>query len=415
VTRVVLENGVTVLARENPHSLSVTLRGYVAAGGLFVADEKLGLADFTAEALMRGTAAHDFQAIYDALESIGAGLGFNGGTHTTGFGGRALAEDLTGLLGLLAETLRRPTFPLQQVERLRAELLTGLALRAQDTKEMASMAFDEMVYHGHPYGRAEDGHPETIQAITREDLAEFHRKHYGPRGMVVVVVGGVAPDAAVEQVAAALGDWENAEQPEAPDLPEWQPLDERVQRRVELPGKSQSDLIIGTAGPPRGAEDYMAATVGNSVLGQFGLMGRVGDAVREQAGLAYYAYSSLSGGKGPGPWTVQAGVNPANEEQAAELIFAEIQRFVDELVEADELSDSQSNFIGSMPLSMESNGGVAQALLNIERHELGLDFYRQYPDLVRAVTREQIRDAAAHYLQPNRLALAVAGPTRPEA
>jgi zinc protease len=112
---------------------------------------------------------------------------------------------------------------------------------------------------------------------------------------------------------------------------------------------------------------------------------------------------------------VQAGVNPANEEQAAELIFAEIQRFVDELVEAEELSDSQSNFIGSMPLSMESNGGVAQALLNIERHELGLDFYRQYPDLVRAVTREQIRDAAAHYLQPARLALAVAGPTRPEA
>ena len=177
ITRVELSNGIVVLVRENPNSLSVNLRGFLHAGSLFDSDEKLGLADFVASALMRGSAKREFQAIYESLESIGASLGFNGGTHTAGFGGRSLAEDLGLLLDLLNEALRRPTFPAGQVERLRAQLLTGLALRAQDTRDMASLLFDEMVYRQHPYSRAEEGHPETVGAITVDALSTFHKNH----------------------------------------------------------------------------------------------------------------------------------------------------------------------------------------------------------------------------------------------
>ena len=412
ITRLELPNGITVLVRSNPHSKSFTLRGYLAAGGLSVAEEKLGLADYAATALMRGTATRDFQGIYDSLESIGASLGFSGGTHTTGFGGRALAEDLGHLLELLSDTLQNPSFPEEQIERLRAQMLTGLAMRAQDTRSMASLTFNELVYANHPYGRAEDGHPETISAITRQDLLDFHASHFGPKGMVITIVGGIDPAQVTDQVQKVLGGWKAPNQVNLPELPQWQPLPEGVHQRVEIPGKSQSDLVIGTAGPPRKADDYMAAAVGNSIFGRFGMMGRIGDVVREKAGLAYYAYSALGGGLGPSPWAVQAGVNPANEEKASDLIFGEIKRFVNELVDEDELADSQSNIVGSMPLSLESNGGVAQAILNIERYDLGMDFYLSYPDLVKAVTREEIRDAAAHYLQPDQLALAVAGPTR---
>ena len=93
-------------------------------------------------------------------------------------------------------------------------------------------------------------------------------------------------------------------------------------------------------------------------------------------------------------------------------ILSELQRFTDELVEESELSDSLSNIIGGMPLSLESNGGVASALLNIQRYGLDLDYYRHFPGLVAAVTREQIREAAAKYLDQQRLAVAAAGPTR---
>jgi zinc protease len=169
-------------------------------------------------------------------------------------------------------------------------------------------------------------------------------------------------------------------------------------------------LKIGTAGPPRGSEDYMAASLGNNIFGSFGLMGRIGDVVREQAGLAYYAYSSLSGSTGPAPWSVSAGVNPANEKKAIDLIKQEIRRFAAEKVTEEELNDSQTNYVGRMPLTLESNAGVAGALLHIERHNLGLDYYVRYPDIVRAVTREQVLETAAKYLDPERLATAVAGP-----
>ena len=137
ITREQLENGIIVLARPNFNSPSVVISGYLATGGLFDPDDKLGLADFTASALMRGTAQRDFQSIYDALESAGASLGFNGATHTTSFSGKALTEDLPLLMELLAETLQEPVFPGQQVARLKAQLLTGLAMRAQDTRELS--------------------------------------------------------------------------------------------------------------------------------------------------------------------------------------------------------------------------------------------------------------------------------------
>lgn len=410
ITREQLENGIVVLTRPNFNSPSVMVSGYLAAGGIFDPAEKLGLADFTASALMRGTHKRDFQSIYDALESAGASLGFSGATHTASFNGKALAEDLPLLLELLTEALLEPVFPGQQVARLKAQLLTGLAMRAQDTHEMASLTFDQIVYANHPYGRPEDGFPETVEKIHREDLIDFHKKHYGPQGMVISIVGAVKPVDAVQWVRAALGNWKNPDQPQPPELPALAPLVDSVTQKFSIPGKSQSDVVVGAAGPARSAPDFIAASLGNSVLGQFGMMGRIGDVVREQAGLAYYAYSGLSGGLGPGPWSVAAGVDPENVDEAVDLICAEIERFVTQPVSAEELSDSQANFVGRLPLALESNGGVAGALLNLERYDLGLDYYRDYAEQINAVTVEDVLAAAQHYLDPNKLAIAVAGP-----
>lgn len=410
IRRVQLPNGIVVLARTNFNSPTVTISGYLPAGGIFDPDDKLGLANFTAAALMRGTQQRDFQGIYDALESAGASLGFDGGTHTLNFGGKALAEDLGMLLDLLADALRRPTFPGEQVRRLKSQLLTGLAIRSQNTGEMAALTFDQIAYAQHPYSRPEDGYSETVQAIERADLAAFQQEKYGPKGMVIAVVGGVEPARALEEVAAVLGDWENPRQPIPLELPSLTALQELTRRKVEIPGKSQADIVLGAPGPSRLEPGFMAAALGNNILGQFGMMGRIGDAVRERAGLAYYASSSLGGGVGPGPWRVVAGVHPENIERAVELIIQEIARFVSEPVSPDELADSQANFVGRLPLSLESNAGVAAALLNLERYELGLDYYVRYADLVRLVDVQAVLETASRYLHPERLAIGIAGP-----
>ncbi|MFU8771402.1 MAG: M16 family metallopeptidase [Anaerolineales bacterium] len=410
ITRVEISNRIVVLARENFNSPSVVISGYLPAGNLLESDDKLGLAAFTAAALMRGTKSRNFQEIFNALESAGASLQFEGATHTTSFNGRALAEDLDLLLELCAESLRQPVFPTDQVERLRAQILTGLAIRAQDTGEMASLTFDKLVYAGHPYSRPEDGYPETIANITREDLQEFHHHCYGPRGMVIALVGAVDSKRAVERISEILGGWENPDQCESPALPPVSAPTELLTQEVKIPGKIQTDIIVGSIGPERRSSDFLTALIANNILGQFGMMGRIGEVVREQEGMAYYAYSSLVGGSGPGPWYVSAGVNPTNVDRAIELIRQEIARFVNEPVTAEELADSQTNFIGRLPLSLESNGGVASALLSLERFDLGLDYLRQYPDLIKAITVEDMLETAKRYLHPDRLGIAIAGP-----
>jgi zinc protease len=409
ITRDILPNGITVLARTNFNSPSVVIGGYLPCGSLFDTDDKLGLADFTASGLLRGSEKRDFQKIFDELESAGASLSFSAGGHTAGFSGRCLAEDLPLLLELLADALRRPVFPKEQVERLRAQSLTGLSIRGQDTAGMASLTFDQIVFEGHPYARPDDGWPETIKAIKRNDLADFHQTHYGPRGLVLAIVGSVDPKTIAIQVTKELGDWTNSSQPEIPALPALKPLKKIVTRKVKIPGKSQSDLVIGTSGPRRKDPEFMPASLGNSVLGQFGMAGRIGEVVREKSGLAYYASSSLSAGIGPGSWDVSAGVNPANVQKARDLICKEIERFVEKGVTIQELSDSQSNFVGRLPLSLESNAGVVGALLNIERFDLGLDYYRRYPNLVQSVTPEEVLSAAKKYLHSDKLAIAIAG------
>jgi len=410
IYREVLSNGITVLTRSNFNSPSVVVAGNLDAGALFDPDEKLGLADFVTSALMRGTKKRSFDKIYSELESVGASLGFSSGVHKSGFNGRSLAEDLPLLLMLLSESLTQPSFPKAEMEKLRAQLLTGLSIRAQDTSDMASMLFDEILFRGHPYSRPEDGKPETVKRITRDDLMRFHRDHYGPRGMVIALVGAVRADEAVRQVKRVFGGWQVKGQKEPPELPALKLLKKTASKIHRIAGKSQSDLVIGTNGPKRLDPEFMSATLGNNILGQFGMMGRIGDVVREKSGLAYYAYSSLSAGIGPGSWEVSAGVNPQNVKKASDLIIDELRRFVQEGVSTDELSDSKANFIGRLPLSLESNGGVANALLNIERYDLGLDYYRHYAGLVNEINNEDVLNTARKFIDPDKLAIAVAGP-----
>lgn len=410
ISRMVLDNGIVILARSNYNSPSVVVTGYLNAGSVLDRDEKLGLAYFTSVGLMRGTQKRTFQEIYESLETAGASLGFSASALTTAFSGRSLIEDLPLLLQLLSECLLTPVFPADQIEKLRAQLMTGLAIRAQDTAEQVALKFDEILFKGHPFARPEDGYPQTIQHISRSDLQDFHQRYYNPRGMVIIVVGSLSAEEAFEKVGKALGDWRPPEPPKPLKLPDIKPPSRIHRRHLPLPGKTQTDLILGTLGPKRTSMDFIPASLGNNILGQFGMMGRIGDVVREQSGLAYHASTSLNCGIEVGTWEVSAGVNPKNLNRAIKLIEQELRRFISEKVTKEELEDSKANFIGRLPLSMESNTGVASALLNLERYQLGLDYYREYPELIRSVTPEDILETAQRYLDLERLVIVSSGP-----
>ncbi len=411
ITRRELSNGITVLVRENHNSPSVVITGSLEAGSIFDPTDWIGLSSFTGSMLMRGTERHDFGAIHEMLESNGASLGISAGTHTVGFSGKSLSEDLPMLADLLADALCRPTFPEPHIERLRGELITGIKIREQDTRYMAGRVFRELAYPPfHPYSRQSEGEIETVTQISRDQLVDFRRLHYGPREMMIVIVGAVAAEEAVTLLEERLGSWQNPHQPTAPDLPELAPMDGVRTRTLTMPGKSQSDIVLGVPGPSRFASDWEAANLANSVLGVFGMFGRIGAEVREKRGMAYYSFSRVDGGLGPGSWRVVAGVNPVNVQPAIEAILGEIERITTERVSEEELADNKANFTGRLPLQLESNEGVAGVILMMERYKLGLDYLRRYSDIINAITPGDVLAAAKRYLNPAAYALAIAGP-----
>ena len=410
IVRHELDNGIVVLIRENHSSPSVVVSGYLRVGAYDEQPEQAGMSAFTAGALMRGTVNRAFEQIYEEVESVGASVGVGGGTHSSGFGTKSLVEDLPLALAVLADVLRHPTFPRDEVEKLRGEFLTDLEERTHNTRRMAGLTFHELAYpKEHPYARSLIGYTETINALGRDDLAEFYAGGYGPQGMVIVVVGAVETGDALAQIGDALGDWESRNYDRAP-LPEVSRITEARERTVSISGKTQSDIILGYPGPARAEPDFLDAVVCNSILGVFGLMGRLGEKVRDEQGLAYYSFSRVDGGPGPGPWRVVAGVNPANVEQAIASIRAEIGRIREELVGEEELADNKAFITGSLPLQLETNGGVARAILNMERYGLGLDYLQRYTGLIGEITAERVQAVAQRWLDPDAYALAVAGP-----
>ena len=411
ITRADLDNGITILVYENPAVQSVNLISSLHAGSIYESAEKNGLASLVAGALMTGTIQRDFDEVHGALENIGADLNVRGHMHKVGITGKALAEDLPLLLEIAADVLREPVFPVEHVERLRGERLTWLQYSSFDTRYRASKAMREALYPPtHPYHFGTSGSEDSIGTISADAMADFHRQHFGPRGMILVIVGAVAASEAVKLAGDCFGNWQNANQPAVKNADQ-SPVGAAERRQlVFVPGKTQSDISMGSIGPARKADDFLPAQLANSVLGEFGMMGRIGKSVREQKGLAYYAYSRLGSGHGPDPWTVSAGVNPENVDLAIGSILEEIDRLATEPVSDDDLADNQSYFTGRMPLRLESNEGIASYIHSMESFDLGLDYMAEYERLVYAIGKDDLLAAAKRYLQAENMVIAVAGP-----
>ncbi|NOK57705.1 MAG: putative Zn-dependent peptidase [Chloroflexi bacterium AL-W] len=408
--RHVLPNGVTALIYRNTSSQTVSVRGDVRVGAIHETSDKNGLSVFTGASLIRGTTERTFQEIVSETEERGASVNASGGVHVSGFAGRSLAEDVPLVLETLASMLHSPTFPAEEIERLRMQFLMSLRESEQETRTQSSRAVRALLYPAeHPYSRVSSGTMETIQGITREDLMAFHQL-YHPAATRIAIVGNVEPDTVIEELERTFGMWAASGEPPAMILPDVPTLQGVQRRDIAMAGKIQSDVIWAVHGLKRDSPDYYVASVANMILGRLGLGGRLGDNVREQQGLAYYCGSSVEADVGAGPWAALAGVNPANVERAIEAILHEVKQFGVEGPTVEEMDDAQSYMIGSLVLGLETNDGIAGTLLAIERFDLGLDFIARYPDIIRSITAEQVVAVVRKYLSTENYTLAVAGP-----
>jgi zinc protease len=410
--RTTLDNGAVVTVQETSMSPAVTISAAFLAGSLYDPPELTGLAYLTGRVIDRGTQRRSADLIAEELDDRGVSLRVGSNRHHLTLSCTCLAEDFDNVFAIVLDVARRPSFPEQELEKRRAETITALRQDDDNPAVRAVETLFELLYGAeHPYGRRIKGTPETVERIDRQALRTFRAERIRPSVLSLVIVGDVTAGHALARASAELDDWNDAP-PAVVDVPPPAVPATRRERVLTIPGKSQTDIAYGFATIRRLDPRYHAYWMMNNILGQFGLGGRLADNIRERQGMAYYAFSGFDPSVGEGPLLIRAGVDPRNVERAVHAIDHEVERLGAEGPTSDELSETRESLIGSIPRLLETNQSIASFLQVSEQFGLGLDYDRRLPALLRAVTMEEVRRAAAEVLRPETAAVATAGPPR---
>ena len=412
--RVVLSNGITVIAKANHTSPTVSLVVAARAGAFNDPPDRDGTAALCARVLDRGTAKRPAEVIADDLDGRGASLSVIAGRHQMALAATCLADDFEAVLALVADVARHPAFPDEEIATRKETLITSIRQEEDNPATVAGDAFAHALYGEHPYGRKVRGSVAAIEAIRRQDLVRFHQKGFDPATLIVIVVGDVVEELAVPVITTLFGDWA----PSGKDKPAFvvpEPARASGRQLVSVPmmNKAQADVVYGLVGVRRSDPDFIAISVMNNALGQYAIGGKLGDSIRERQGMAYYVYSSLDATFGPGPFSIRAGVAAANVERTIASIDAELNAVIKDGFTTQEINESKGYLIGSLPRQLETNAAIASFLLNAETFGLGLDYDEKLPGLIGAVTKDHADAAAKRLLDPSKATIAVAGPWSP--
>lgn len=412
VARFELQTGAALLALENSATPTVSLRGSLRAGSCFEPREKPGLASIVAGMLERGTRRRSKLEVAGELESVGAALDFGADPFAVQITGRSLAKDFPLLLRSLAEMLREPSFPAEELEKLKQQTIAAIREQQSDTRlrayeRLSQTIFDEVnPFYTHSAERL----MESVGSFTTADARDFYEKHYGGRSLILAVAGDARADEARQLFADAFGDFKG---PESVDINVIDPAQQEGARRefVLLKDKANVDVLIGSAAPlRRDAADYYAAAIANSALGESTLSSRLGLQVRDREGLTYGIGSRFRAPSlAAGPWYIAVSVNPSNIERALQSALAVLCEYVEHGIRPAELEDEKSSAIGSFKVSLATNAGLSAALWNAEFYRLGVDYIDRYPQLIGAVTREEVNAAIRKYFRPDHLTIVIAG------
>jgi len=406
--RTVLGNGAVLVSASLPSNPFVAFRGSIPAG-VAAEGESHGVAEFTSRLLLSGTRHRTAAKLADRLEGIGATLEFHNGDEVLSFSGRSTRDTARETVRILVECLSEPTFPEREIERVRGELLNDLRIEADDTHLRAMRELERFVFpNDHPYGRDPKGGADRVRRIRRRDLVAFHEAHVNPEALILAVTGDVDRRLMENAIAEPLSRLDTSSEG-VPAIPPPRPHKPR-RVSIPMPHKSQADIVVGGPAVPRRHDDYYALNLANLLFGRIGLYGRLGRNLRDEQGLAYYAFASLDAKTAGGMWSLAAGVNPANLSKATRSIREELDRLQTDPFHSDEVRDGKDNQVGSLIVSLERNAEVASELHRMEYYGLGMGFLEGYPEIVRGLEEDRVREVAMKYFTAEGSSMVVAGP-----
>ncbi len=408
VTRVVLDNGLTVLVKEAHAVPIVTMRVAFLGGVRFETERTAGLNSFLAGMLTKGTTSRTALDIAREIESIAGGIDGDSGRNTFGATATVLSKFLNEGLDLFADVLLHPSFPEIEIEKRRRDVLAAIRAQEDNPSSYAFRIFNRALFPTHPYGLNTLGTEASVKALTRQDLVDYYRTYAVPNNAVLAVVGDVSTPEIIERIKAEFGGW--ARRPVT--LPDPQPENPHaaVTRVEELKPKAQAQIILGMLGTTFDDPDRYALQVLNALLSGQG--GRLFYELRDRQSLAYALSSFSIEGLEPGAFGVYMGTAPEKVPQAIAGIERELKRIRSEKVSPEELTRAKRYLIGSFEIDLQRNSSVAMNLVLNDLYGLGYDEYRRYPEKINAVTAEDVLRVAREFIRLDRYTLAI---VRPEA
>ncbi len=410
VARTQLDNGLTVMVADLPGRPLVSATMIVPVGAADEPTADAGATVLAARALTEGTERYDAVGLTEASERLGASLHAEAGWDATSVGVDVPSARLAPALELLAEVLLRPTFPADEIDRLRDERLNDLLQAQADPRRRADETYIGTIYApASPYHRPSGGTRETVERLDEWVARRAYERILDPARATLVVGGDLGGQDVVDIARRLFGDWARHTSAAATGpIVDQGSGSGRLVRVVHRPGSVQTEIRIGHPGLPRRIPDYHAVTLMGAILG--GLFNsRLNMQLREAKGYTYGAGAGFDMRRGAGPFTARAAVNTEVTVPAILDTITELERMRDSRVTDDELAAARDFLVGVFPLRFETPGAVVGAVSGLAVHGLPLDELTEYRARVEAVDVDAIEAAAHAHLAVDRAAIVLVG------
>jgi zinc protease len=399
------KNGLQVVVVEHHEQPVATIWLAVKAGSVLDPEGKSSLASYTAALINKGTKDKDARKLSEWIESIGGTFSATANEDETVLTISVLSEYLPTAYQYLADVILNPTFPEDEFKEEQKRAKTNIEFEKSDPDVMADHHFSEVVYGNHPYAV----HPtsESVEAVTRDDIAAFHKKNYVANNALLFVVGDVKKGDVKGDVEKYLGAWQTG----TPGVANYASSPERTAQNIAIyhrPGSVQTNMVVGELGLKPTDPDWPAVAVGNRILGG-GANGRLFMDLREKHGWTYGAYSSFTKEKDRGLFSADASCRTEVTDSALTAMIANIKRIATEPVTDAELEGAKSYLVGNFPTTIETPSQIAAQIGQVKLLGLDKTYLENYRKLVSMVTKEDVAAAMKKHLQPDQMAIVLVG------
>lgn len=408
VHRLELPNGMVLFLLEDHDLPIVNMEARIGVGSFNEPEDKVGLASMMGEVMRTGgTKIWPGDKLDEYLESIGASIEISVGDTSGSAFASFLAENTKDVLPIFADLLMHPSFPQDKIDLQKVEMRSAIARRNDDPNGIAFREFYKLIYgSSSPYAR----HPEykTVDAITRDDLVEFHKNYFHPDNIMLGIWGDFNSEKIIKAIKKVFGAWPKSNVARPKPFPVNYVYDSSLNfiRKTDV---NQSTILIGHIGGLMNNPDYFALQVMNYILGK-SFSSRLFRRVRDQQGLAYAVFGQYGANYDyPGVFYIGCMTKSQSTVRATRALLKELQGMLTEEVTDEELKLAKDSFLNSFVFNFDTKGEIIRRIMTYEYYGYPKDFLERTRAAIEKVTREDVMRVARQYLKPDKVRILVLG------